>query len=441
MASLDRGDWFRLFLGFFAALIFVLDFIASSFVTPFISELFYPSADYAKSLVVVFGAFFAGAAIRPIAGVFLGPYGDRVGRKKLTEVSMIGVGIFTIGIGLLPVYKTVGISAVFLLILFTVLQGFFVAGIAGAYTIGVESFKEHFRGALTGVTQSSGALGHFAGSGIFIITSVIFTGASYLTLGWRFMFIIPGILAFIIVAYTHWLVPESTTYEMASKSKRVAKSPLKEFFAKENNPRNSYFVIISAIGMLSLVSVISLYPTYLVVSVKLSKALIGEVTIIGALVGFAATLFGGLLLHFNSAKKIGIVIAVLMIPISVVAYYVGHLSIAYLPYVILGSSLVYFLHYVVLPIQNLFMVESFRTNVRSTGFSLSWNLSYLVGGGIPTLVSYGLVVYGDKSFPVLMMAVILVLAIVSLIGTAGARNSRGDVQKEINEMASEIGDF
>lgn len=74
-------------------------------------------------LTIVIGYF-----ARPLGGIFFGHYGDRIGRKRLWFISLLGMGIATILMGFLPTYYQIGIMATILLVMLRILQGFFLAG-------------------------------------------------------------------------------------------------------------------------------------------------------------------------------------------------------------------------------------------------------------------------------------------------------------------------
>ena len=55
--------------------------------------------------------------MRPLGGVFFGHIGDILGRKIALTISIVGMGISTICIGIMPTYSQIGILAPILLIL------------------------------------------------------------------------------------------------------------------------------------------------------------------------------------------------------------------------------------------------------------------------------------------------------------------------------------
>src|SRR5699024_12868479 len=68
---------------------------------------------------------------RPLGAIVAGHLGDRYGRKLMLVVTLMGMGVATAAIGLLPTYAALGVGAPILLILMRVLQGFSAGGERG----------------------------------------------------------------------------------------------------------------------------------------------------------------------------------------------------------------------------------------------------------------------------------------------------------------------
>src|SRR5208337_1468752 len=89
-----------------------------------ISETFFPSHDPYASLMATFLSFAAGFAMRPIGALVLGPYIDRIGRRKGLIVTLSVMACGTILIAFVPGYATIGVLAPMLVVLGRLLQGF-----------------------------------------------------------------------------------------------------------------------------------------------------------------------------------------------------------------------------------------------------------------------------------------------------------------------------
>ncbi len=89
-----------------------------------ISHAFFPSHDPYASLMATFLSFAAGFAMRPIGALVLGPYIDRIGRRKGLILTLSIMASGTVLIAFVPSYATIGMLAPLLVVLGRLLQGF-----------------------------------------------------------------------------------------------------------------------------------------------------------------------------------------------------------------------------------------------------------------------------------------------------------------------------
>ena len=438
-ANSVSGHVGRFFVGLFGGTMDILDFISISFVAPFIAREIYPSHSFATSLLVTIAAFAASALVRPIGGPIIGSVADRIGRKRGMYVSLAGLGIAEIVTGIIPTYAQAGLFSPFSLLAIRIIQGFFVAGlIASSYSIGVESFPEKYRGFLTGLTGIGGSLAHFLGSTVFLISTLLFTGASFATVGWRFMFIFLGVATFAVLAFTYF-VSESTTFQLA-QGKESAKTPVRDLFSRENGMRRTTIVVmLTVMGGLGAAFVINTFPTYLAVAVHLNATTVASIVTLASLVGIAANVLGGLFLHiFRTTRNLMRVYAILFVPLSVTLFYMAEPSLrtSYFDVFIL-VSLWYVLGYVSNPSNNLYIQESYTTNMRVSGLGFQWNMGFFMSGLIPLVITFLLVPYGIKSYPVIMTIAAALVGILYIIGAFLSRETRGNIQTELERLQAE----
>src|SRR5579872_2592955 len=98
---------------------FFLYGVAAASVFP---KKFFPGSDPFIATLLSFSTYFVGFAARPIGAAIFGHYGDRVGRKALLIITLVLMGVSTMGIGLVPGYDTIGIWGAVLLTIGRVLQ-------------------------------------------------------------------------------------------------------------------------------------------------------------------------------------------------------------------------------------------------------------------------------------------------------------------------------
>ena len=111
--------------------------LASAAVFP---AVFFSSEDPVIAQLSSFATFAVGFFLRPVGGIIWGIIGDRIGRKTVLMSTVIGMGLATTAIGLIPSDQAIGIAAPLLLLFCRLLQGFFVGGeMGGAATMVVEA--------------------------------------------------------------------------------------------------------------------------------------------------------------------------------------------------------------------------------------------------------------------------------------------------------------
>ena len=77
---------------------------------------------------------------RPLGSLLFGHFGDKLGRKRALVVSLLLMGVSTVLIGVLPGYKTLGITAILLLCLARFIQGIGLGGEwSGAVLVATEN--------------------------------------------------------------------------------------------------------------------------------------------------------------------------------------------------------------------------------------------------------------------------------------------------------------
>src|SRR5699024_6165258 len=79
--------------------------------------LFPPSDDPLTPILAGFATYAVGFIARPVGGIVFGHFGDKYGRKKLLQISIILVGVATFLMGCLPTYAAIGALAPILLVL------------------------------------------------------------------------------------------------------------------------------------------------------------------------------------------------------------------------------------------------------------------------------------------------------------------------------------
>src|SRR6266536_4419383 len=93
-----------------------------------LNKLFFPTFDPLSGTMVSLATYSVAFIARPIGGIVIGHYGDRIGRKSMLVLTLLIMGIATFLIGCLPTYATLGPFAAVLLVVLRFAQGFGVGG-------------------------------------------------------------------------------------------------------------------------------------------------------------------------------------------------------------------------------------------------------------------------------------------------------------------------
>ena len=108
------------------------DFAIYGFLATYIADKFFPSGDETAALLNTFAIFAAAFFMRPLGGFFFGPLADRIGRQRVLAIVILLMSGSTFAIGLVPSYDAIGIAAPLLLLFLRCLQGFSAGGEYGS---------------------------------------------------------------------------------------------------------------------------------------------------------------------------------------------------------------------------------------------------------------------------------------------------------------------
>ncbi|MFC5435087.1 MFS transporter [Rhodanobacter umsongensis] len=409
---LDRRDIRTLALAALGGALEFYDFVVFVFFAIPLGHLFFPpgTAGWLAQLQV-FGIFAAGYLARPLGGIVMAHYGDKLGRKKMFTLSVFLMAVPTLGIGLLPVYAQVGMLAPLLLLVLRVVQGIAVGGeVPGAWVFVAEHVPAQRIGFACASLTSGLTAGILIGSLVAAAIHRELTPAAVLDYGWRLPFLVGGVFGFFAVWLRRWL-SETPVFEAMHARKELARGlPLRQVFE-----RHLAGVLVSMLvtWMLTaaIVVMILMTPTLAqsVFHIEPARAFLGNNAASFAL-ALGCLFFGWLADRTGHAR-------------ALLAGAIGLLLCSYALYVDLRAGGVHFVALYALTgfsvgvtgVVPTLMVLAFPPAVRFSGLSFSYNIAYALFGGLtPPLI--GLLV---ERFGVLAPAHYVAFTAVIGIGVAG----------------------
>ncbi|MFE3168813.1 MFS transporter [Streptomyces sp. NPDC059224] len=188
-------------------------------------KVFFDESDPATATLLSLATFGVAYAARPVGALFLGHFGDRIGRKKIMLFTLLLMGLSTFLIGCLPSRAEVGGLAPVLLVLCRVLQGVSAAGEqASASSMSLEHAPPDRRGFFTSFTLSGTQGGQLIATLVFIPVSQL-PEDQLLSWGWRVPFWLSAVVA-AVGWFIRRTVQETPAFTRQAAAEGVVRLPL-----------------------------------------------------------------------------------------------------------------------------------------------------------------------------------------------------------------------
>lgn len=173
-------------------------FIYATAATLVFPAVFFPGETARTGLIYAFSTYAVGFAARPLGGLVFGHFGDKLGRKKLLQLSIVLVGVATFLMGCLPSYAQIGFLAPLLLVVLRFIQGFAVGGEwGGAVLLVAEHSPNSKRAFWSSFPQSGVPLGNFIATVVLLSLYAWLDDEAFLSWGWRVAFWLSAVIVFV----------------------------------------------------------------------------------------------------------------------------------------------------------------------------------------------------------------------------------------------------
>ena len=187
---------------------------------------FFPQVSELAGTLAAFATFAIGFIARPLGGIAMGHFGDRLGRKSMLVWSLLLMGLSTLGIGLLPNYAVLGAWAPALLVAFRFVQGFALGGEwGGAVLMSVEHAPSTRRGLFGSFVALGLPAGIILSNLVFLIASIAVTPAAFAAWAWRVPFVASALLV-IIGLWVRMGLDESPVFAEVLRTRTASRMPI-----------------------------------------------------------------------------------------------------------------------------------------------------------------------------------------------------------------------
>ena len=396
------------------------DYASYGYLATVIGLVFFPEADKSVRLMSTFAVFAMSFILRPIGAIIWGAWGDRWGRRWALSWSILIMSGSTFLIGLLPTYSVIGVAAAVGLLLLRMIQGFSASGeYAGAGTFLAEYAPPSRRGIYTSLVPASTACGLLAGSLMVTGMFTVLSDSAVNTWGWRVPFLLAGPLG-LIGRYIRVHLEDSPVYqEMLAEIPQEEKSagwsePLRLLFRDHLHDTLITFGV-SCLNAVAFYMLLSYMPTYVHEELGFSQDTATLATSVMLLVYIASIFFMGHMSDSFGRRRMLIAACIAFIVLTIPLFIVMTKATGMLAVVILCQ-----IAFAIILTANdgtlaTFLAESFPTNVRYSGFALSFNgANALLGGTTPFIVTWLIKVTGSPLAPAVYLTVIALIAMVAI---------------------------
>lgn len=334
------------------------------------------SADVASVLFI--GTFTATMLGRPIGALIFGQLADRLGRRRLTLLSVAGFSSCTAAIGLLPGYASCGVAAPIVLVGLRFVNGVFLGGEYSAGTpLAFEHCPPRARGLLGGLMLGAYTLA-FVFISLVVLAVLSFAPAGdpsspYVEWGWRIPFLLGAALGFILLLFRA-RVPESDTWQRAAKVDRplhvLTRGPLRRDLTQ-------VLLLMTGLWLMS-GSVVTVLPRLLLTEYETSAVAVTWALLAANAVLFPAFIVVGMASQILGRRRVLLAGAVVAVSLGLPAYAVIATARIEVVWAFVLTAVVHVLVVGTWGAASSYCNERFPTAVRSTGFGIGYSLSLVL---------------------------------------------------------------
>src|SRR5947209_3337052 len=408
------------------------DFLLYGQVTGLVfGKLFFPQSDPLVGVLQAFAVFFVGFLGRPIGAAIFGHWGDRIGRKATLIATLLGSGIATVAVGLVPTYASIGLWGPVLLTLIRLIQGIGVGGEwGGSVLLAMEWARTtKHRGFISSWPQFGAPAGFFLANLAVLVFSWL-SGDQFLVWGWR----IPFLISIVMVGVGLWIrlgILETPVFQKVIDEDRVERVPVLEVLKRQ--PKQVLLTALLRLPEQAPGYIFGAFVfTYGATVLGASRNFLLTGVLLQAVLGFLWVTVAGHLSDRIGRKRMYIVGCVVMAVFGFIYFALLDTKVPGLIFLAVALSGV--------PVMTLYgpeaalIAESFSPRLRYSGCSLGYQLASIIAGGPAPFIATALFAAFASSLPIAFY--ILGCAIIGIIATALLTDY---TNKDISEEYDKIG--
>jgi len=386
-APFSRSDYKTLGLAALGGALEIYDFIIFVFFALTLSQLFFPPEmpEWLR-LLQSFGIFVTGYLARPLGGILMAHFADRLGRKKVFSLSILMMALPCLLIGIMPTYAQIGYFAPLLLLVLRVLQGAAVGGeVPSAWVFVAEHAPAGHRGYALGFLQAGLTFGYLIGALTATFLAQAFTPAEILDYAWRYPFLLGGVFGVIGVWLRRWLSETPVFMAMQAKRDAAVELPLRTVL-REHRLAILPAMILTCVLTSAVVVFVVITPTMMQKTFGMTASHTFALSALGIVFLNVGCVLAGLLVDRIGAWRT-VMLYSLLLPLGIGVLYTS---------LIIGSNWIGLAYAIaglgcgVVGAVPSVMVSLFPARIRVSGISFTYNIAYAAWASITPLLLIGL---------------------------------------------------
>lgn len=387
------------------------DFIIYGIFSVYFAHQFFPSGNELLSVIESYVVFVLGYIARPIGGIIFSHVGDEHGRKKVLIITIVLMGISSLGIGTLPTYEQIGWLAPVGLLILRLLQGLALGGELPSTYVYISESMTKKRGSGFGITMTGVNSGLLLGMLINQLLNLLFNAEQLTAYGWRIPFIFGGALCLISYKIRQTL-HETAAFERIEDKPAF---PLAYLF-KNHFPQMIAGIATTAIMSGLVVVAIIFMPTYLHQMLKIDNKLISHIMPVAMILNVITIYVMGKIANHSTPFKILLNLLIACAILTPISYWLIINSS-----IVIGVSILAILEGIAAMIIPMLLTFLFPAKVRLTGVAICYNVGFTIFGGMAPIIISSAIKSGISIF-VAPVAFIMIIVTVCAVGLYYARN-------------------
>ncbi len=389
------------------------DFAVYGYFAVTISTLFFPPEREWTALLATFGLFAVAYVVRLVAGIVLGHYADRFGRKAVLPFIMALMAVGSALIALAPTYRTIGAAAPIVILAARLLQGISAGGeFSSATAFLVEHAPPRLRG-FYGAWQFSGQGAAVLLSGIVgLLVTRSLSGDQLQAWGWRVPFALGAVVG-PVGFYIRLRLSETPAFLRAQAEK--TDEEVSGFRALAALQRCIWVALGLVLGGTAAFYVLFVFlPTYAVkiLDLGVGASLVAPV-VAGSVITVLCPPMGYLSDRVGRWRMMGVAIVAFLVAVYPAFLWLRHAPGVTVLAIIEGGFGILFAAYAA-PFSAA-IAELFPVRARATAMAAAYNVGVaLFGGGAPLIVTWLIAATGDPIAPAYYVAAGLLLSLASI---------------------------